>query len=65
MQAAVDRVIRSFLMKHPVSLSLGLPSRPMSEAQSATARADATELAGHLLENYKSQLSRRNGPRLD
>jgi hypothetical protein len=59
MHTAVDRVIRSFLSKHPASLH---PS--MSGAQSEAARDEAQDFATQLLENYKNQLARRS-PKLD
>ena len=55
MHTAVDRVIRSFRSKHPVSLQ-----QPMTEAESETVRYEATEFAAHLLENYRDQLARRS-----
>ena len=54
MQAAVDRVIRSFTSKHPVSLR-----NPMSDAESKAERDEATEFATQLLDNYKGQLAQR------
>ncbi|MGM4987915.1 hypothetical protein [Tardiphaga sp. 841_E9_N1_2] len=55
MQAAIDRVIRSFSFKHPPSLA-----EPMSDSRSIQASDEATELATRLLENYKGQLARRS-----
>ncbi|KZD21396.1 hypothetical protein [Tardiphaga robiniae] len=55
MQAAIDRVIRSFTFRHPVSLS-----EPMSDGPSIQASDEATEFATRLLENYKGQLARRS-----
>jgi hypothetical protein len=55
MQAVVDRVIRSFMSKHPISLR-----DPMSDGQSKAVRDDATEFARQLLENYKGQLAQRD-----
>lgn len=48
MQAAIDRVIRSFTFRHSVSLS-----EPMSEGPSVQTSDEATEFATRLLENYK------------
>jgi hypothetical protein len=55
MQAAIDRVIRSFSFKHPASLA-----EPMSDSHSIQASDEATELATRLLENYKGQRARRS-----
>lgn len=55
MQAAIDRVIRSFSFKHPVSLA-----EPMSDGPSIRTDDEATEFAARLLENYKGQLARRS-----
>ncbi|SFL57238.1 hypothetical protein SAMN03159423_2564 [Bradyrhizobium sp. NFR13] len=54
MQAAIDRVIRSFSFKHPVSLE------PMIDSPSIKASDEATEFATRLLENYRGQLARRS-----
>jgi hypothetical protein len=48
MQAIVDRVIRAFAFKHPVS-----------DAEAKLVRQEATDFAAELLENYKSQLALR------
>jgi hypothetical protein len=56
MQAAIDRVIRSFSFRHPASLA-----EPMSEdGPSIRTDDEATEFATRLLENYKGQLARRS-----
>jgi hypothetical protein len=47
MQAIVEKVIRAFSVKHPVSDDETKPAQ------------QATELAAKLLENYKKQLARR------
>ncbi len=61
MQATVDRVIRSFLSKHPVSLrrSLWLQA-PMSDVRSGAVHDETSAFAAQLLENYKGQISRRS-----
>jgi hypothetical protein len=48
MQAAVDRVMRAFTLKHPIS-----------EQEAEAIRQEATEFAADLLEKYKTQLARR------
>ena len=48
MQAAVERVFRSFTLKQPAPY------------EAADARDDATDLAVQLLNNYKTQLSQRS-----
>lgn len=48
MQAVVDRVMRAFAIRHP-----------MSDEQSNAVRQEVTEFAAELLEKYKSQLARR------
>jgi hypothetical protein len=48
MQAIVDKVMRAFSFKHPVS-----------DDEAKRAHQEATELAVELLENYKGQLARR------
>ena len=61
MQAAVDRVIRSFFSKNPVSLRLPISLQPpVSDARSAAVRDETSAFAAQLLENYKGQLSRRS-----
>ena len=55
MQAAIDRAIRSFTFKHPVSLA-----EPMPDGPSIRTDEEATELATRLLDNYKGQLARRS-----
>jgi hypothetical protein len=47
MQAIVEKVMRAFSVKHPVSDDEAKPAQ------------QATELAAQLLENYKKQLARR------
>ena len=47
MQAIVEKVIRAFSVRHPVS------------DDEAKAAQQASELAAELLENYKKQLARR------
>jgi hypothetical protein len=47
MQAIVEKVMRAFSVKHPVSDDAAKPAQ------------QATELAAELLENYKKQLARR------
>jgi hypothetical protein len=49
MQAIVDKVMRIIAFRHPLSDEGGNP-----------ARQEATEFATELLQNYKSQLARRN-----
>jgi hypothetical protein len=48
MQAIVDKVMRVFTAKHPVS-----------DDETKLARQEATDFAAELLENYKSQLAQR------
>jgi hypothetical protein len=48
MQTIVDKVIRAFAFKHPVS-----------DAEGKLGRQEATDFAAQLLETYKSQLARR------
>ena len=48
MQAAVDRVMRAFTLKHPI---------PDEEAEAI--RKEVTAFATGLLEKYKDQLARR------
>jgi hypothetical protein len=48
MQAIVDKVIRAFAFKHPVS-----------DTETKLGRQEAADFAAELLENYKSQLARR------
>jgi hypothetical protein len=48
MQAAVDRVMRAFTLKHPI---------PDKEAEAI--RKEVTAFATELLEKYKDQLARR------
>jgi hypothetical protein len=48
MQPAVERVIRAFTIKHP-----------LSEAEAKVVRQEATELAAELLEEYKTRLVQR------
>jgi hypothetical protein len=48
MQAIVDKVMRVFTFKHPVS-----------NGDAELMRQEATDFAADLLENYKSQLARR------
>ena len=48
MQAIVDKVMRAFAFKHPVS-----------DAESKLVRQEVTDFAAELLENYKSQLAHR------
>ena len=55
MQATVDRVLRTFRARLPVSLH-----DPMSDAQPRAVRDEATDFAAQLLENYKGQIARRN-----
>jgi hypothetical protein len=50
MQAIVDKVLRAFTVKHPVS----------DDDEAKLVRQDVTDLAAALLENYKSQLARRS-----
>ena len=54
MQAAVDRVLRTFRARLPISLR-----DPMSDAQPRAVRDEATDFAAQLLENYRGQLARR------
>ena len=53
MQAAVERVIRSFGLKQPMSDDSG------AAMHDGAAQDHATQLAAQLLENYKGQLARR------
>ena len=53
MQAAVDRVIRSFSLKQPMS------DDASAAVHDGAAQDHAMQLAAHLLENYKGQLARR------
>jgi hypothetical protein len=55
MQAAIDRVVRSFTFRHPVSLT-----EAVSDDPSIKTSDEATEFATRLLENYKGQLARRS-----
>jgi hypothetical protein len=48
MQAIVDKVMRAFAFKHPVS-----------DAEAKLVRQEVTDFAAELLENYKSQLAHR------
>jgi hypothetical protein len=48
MQAIVDKVMRVFAFKHPVS-----------DDEAEPVRQEATDFAAELLENYKSQLAQR------
>ena len=48
MQAVVDRVMRAFTLKHPVS-----------DKEAEAIRREATEFATDLLEKHKSKLARR------
>jgi hypothetical protein len=48
MQAIVDKVMRVFTFKNPVS-----------ENEAKLVRQEATDFAAELLENYRSQLARR------
>ena len=48
MQAVVDRVIRAFTLKHPIS-----------DQEAEAIRREATEFAIDLLAKYKSQLAQR------
>jgi hypothetical protein len=48
MQAVVDRVMRAFTLKHPIS-----------DEEAETVRKEAAAFAAELLEKYKDQLARR------
>jgi hypothetical protein len=48
MQAIVDKVMRAFTFKHPVS-----------DDEAKLVRQEAADFAAELLENYKSRLARR------
>jgi hypothetical protein len=48
MQAVVDRVMRAFTLKHPIS-----------DQEAEAIRREATEFAIDLLAKYKSQLAHR------
>jgi hypothetical protein len=48
MQAVVDRVMRAFTLKHPIS-----------DEEADAIRREAKELANDLLAKYKSQLAHR------
>ena len=54
MQAAVDRVIRSFFPKQPMSDE----QRPF--LPDGSEERGATQLAAQLLQNYRSQLAQRS-----
>jgi hypothetical protein len=58
MQAAIDRVIRTFTLKHPPTLV-----RHMPDDRSDAARDEATAFASQLLGNYREQLARRSAAR--
>lgn len=51
MQTVVDRVMRAFAIKHP-----------LTEAESRAIRQEVTEFAAELLEKYKTQLAQRALP---
>jgi hypothetical protein len=48
MQAVVNRVMRAFSLKHPIS-----------DEEAEAVRKEVTEFAAGLLEKYKDQLARR------
>ena len=48
MQAAVNRVLRAFTLKHRIS-----------DAEAEAVRTEVTAFAAELLEKYKDQLARR------
>jgi hypothetical protein len=48
MQAVVDRVMRAFTLKHPIS-----------DEEAEAVRKEAAAFAAELLEKYKDQLARR------
>jgi hypothetical protein len=48
MQAVVERVMRVFTLKHPIS-----------DEEAEAVRKEVTEFAAGLLEKYKDQLARR------
>jgi hypothetical protein len=48
MQAVVDRVMRAFTLKHPIS-----------DQEAEAVRKEVTAFAAGLLEKYKDQLARR------
>jgi hypothetical protein len=48
MPAVVDRVMRAFTLKHPIS-----------DEEAEAVRKEVTEFAAGLLEKYKDQLARR------
>jgi hypothetical protein len=48
MQAAVNRVMRAFTLKHPIS-----------DEEAEAVRKEVTAFAAELLEKYKDQLARR------
>ncbi len=52
MQAAVERVIRSFIMKQPMA-------EDASTEIHDGAKVEAMQFAAQLLDNYKSQLAQR------
>jgi hypothetical protein len=58
MQAAIDRVIRSFTFGTPVSLRQPMPDEP-----TVADRNDVNEFALRLLNNYKGDLARRSSQR--
>jgi hypothetical protein len=61
MQAAIDRVLRTFALKHPVSVHEGMSlHEPMSDEQAGAVRDKATAFAAQLLDNYRDQLARRS-----
>jgi hypothetical protein len=57
MQAAIDRVLRTFALKHPFSVH---EAKPMSDEQAGAARDKATAFAAQLLDNYSDQLALRS-----
>jgi hypothetical protein len=61
MQAAIDRVLRTFALKHPVSVHGAMSfHEPMSGEQAGAARDKATAFAVQLLDNYRDQLAQRS-----
>lgn len=61
MQAAIDRVLRTFALKPPFSVHEAMSlHEPMSDEQAGAARDKATAFAVQLLDNYRDQLARRS-----
>ena len=59
MQAAIDRVLRSFSFRP----ATGFDDDTQQDVRRQDAEADSEALAGRLLENFKGQLARSAGQR--